>query len=127
MSTLRTPLKNVRGLGSAKEGVSHWWAQRLTALALLPLAVWFVWNAVGLVDADLDTARAFVAAPVNALLLVLAVGALFWHSYLGVQVVVEDYVRAESLKLATLVVLKLAHLVLAAAGVFAVLKVALGG
>jgi succinate dehydrogenase / fumarate reductase membrane anchor subunit len=127
MSALRHPLKRVKGLGSARSGVAHWWQQRVTALALIPLALWFAVSAIGLIGADLGTARAFVAAPVNAVLLALAVAALFWHSYLGIQVVVEDYVQGEAVKLATLLTLKFAHFALAAAGVFAVLKVALGG
>jgi succinate dehydrogenase / fumarate reductase membrane anchor subunit len=127
MSAHRTPLKKVRGLGSARSGVGHWWVQRLTALALIPLALWFVWHAVGLLGADLRLARDFVGAPVNAVLLVLSVITLFWHSFLGVQVVIEDYVHGEARRLVTLVVLKFIHIILAAAGVFAVLSVALGG
>lgn len=127
MSAHRTPLKKVRGLGSARSGTGHWWVQRLTALALIPLALWFVWNAVGLLGADLRLARDFVGAPLNAVLLVLSVITLCWHSFLGVQVVVEDYVRGEALKLTTLVALKFVHIILAAAGVFAVLSVAFGG
>lgn len=127
MSALRTPLKKVRGLGSARSGVEHWWQQRITALALIPLALWFVWSALGLLGASLADARGFVAAPVNAVLLVLAILALNAHSYLGLQVVVEDYLHGEAVRLASLVLLKFVHIVLATAGVLAVLSVALGG
>lgn len=126
----RTPLARVLGLGSAKDGVGHWWAQRLSALALLVLGVWFVIALLGLsADGRLDHAAvtAWIALPwvTIALTLLLAVGA--YHSELGVQVVVEDYVHHDWVKLALLIGSKFAHLALAVAGVYAVLRIGFGG
>jgi len=122
---LRHPMKNARGLGAAKSGLHHWWVQRVTAVALVPLSVWFVWNATWLFSADHPTARAWLGALHNAVLMIAFVVALVYHSYLGLQVVVEDYVGSEPKKLATLVVLQFIHWLLGAAAVLAVLKVAI--
>ncbi len=87
---LRSDLGRVRGLGSAKEGVDHWWRQRLTAIALVPLGLWFVVGAIGLVGADYNAAADWVASPLNAVLLLLLILATFLHAELGLQVVIED-------------------------------------
>ena len=89
--SLRHPLALARGLGSAKDGVGHWWVQRLTAMALLLLAPWFAWLVLGLVGADHYTVRQTLAQPLNASLLLAFVLSLFWHAQLGLQVVIEDY------------------------------------
>lgn len=91
--SLRHPLAIARGLGSAKDGVGHWWIQRLTAMALLLLAPWFAWLVLGLIGADHYTVRQTLAQPLNASLLLAFVLSLFWHAQLGLQVVVEDYVH----------------------------------
>lgn len=122
---LRHPMKTARGLGSAKSGVHHWLAQRVSAVALAPLSVWFVWQATWLFSADFDAAQAFLAAPLNAMLMAVFAVTLLYHSYLGLQVIVEDYVAHEFKKLATLVVFQFIHVLLAVAAVSAVLKVAL--
>lgn len=127
MSTLRTPLKNARGLGSAKEGTHHWWVQRVTAVALIPLSVWFMYSVLSLALTDHAAVTAWIAVPWHAVLLALFVVTLFYHSYLGLQVIVEDYVDSEWLKLATLLLLQFAHIALAVIAVFAVLRMALGG
>lgn len=124
---MRSPLGRALGLGSAKEGVEHWWRQRLTAVALVPLALWFVASVIALMGADYATFTHWLASPLVAILMILAVGATFYHAVLGVQVVVEDYVHIEWVKIAALVFLKLAGFSLAVAGIFAVLKVAFGG
>jgi succinate dehydrogenase / fumarate reductase membrane anchor subunit len=124
-SQLRNPMKTARGLGSAKSGLHHWLAQRVSAVALAPLSVWFVWNATWLFGVDHGPARAFLAVPINAILMALFAVTLLYHSYLGLQVVVEDYVASEFKKLATLVLLQFAHVLLAVTAVFAILKVAL--
>lgn len=121
----RSPLAIARGLGSAKDGVGHWWAQRLTAIALVPLTLWFVYVLLSMNGLGYDDARYWIASPVVAVTLVLYLAVLFYHSQLGLQEVVEDYVHHEGLKLATLVLLKFAHVVLAVAAIFAVLKIAL--
>ena len=91
--SLRHPLATARGLGSAKGGTSHWWALRLSSVALLVLTPWFVIWALGMVGADQYTVRQSIARPVNASLMIAFVLSLFWHSQLGLQVVVEDYVH----------------------------------
>lgn len=126
MSALRSPIKRVRGYGAAHDGTHHFWVQRLTAVALVPLMVWLVVAVVANTGASHAEFTAWVARPLNAVLLLVALGALFWHSMLGLQVVVEDYIHAASLKLATLIVLKFAHLVLGLAAVYAVLRIGLG-
>ena len=125
--SMRSPLGRVRGLGSAREGVGHWWAQRMTALALVPLALWFVAALVGLTGADHAAARAWIASPVPAALLVLLVVASFYHGALGLQVVIEDYVHHEGAKLAALIAVGGLSLLLGLAGVLAVLTVLFGG
>lgn len=122
---LRHPMKTARGLGSAKSGVHHWLAQRVSAAALAPLSVWFVWHATWLFSADSTTVIAFVAEPLNAMLMAVFAVTLLYHSYLGLQVIVEDYVHSEFTKLATLVAFQFIHVLLAVAAVYAVLKVVL--
>jgi succinate dehydrogenase / fumarate reductase membrane anchor subunit len=120
----RTPLARVRGLGSAKTGTHHWWMQRLTAIALVPLCLWFVASLIVLVTADHATVINWLHAPLVAILCCALVVAVFYHAQLGVQVVVEDYVHEEWLKLAAIVVTKLLALLLAATCLFAVLRIA---
>lgn len=93
MSELRNPLARAKGLGAAKDGVNHWWAQRVSAIALALLAPWFAVFAAGLIGADGETVRAAIARPWCASLLAAFVVALFWHARLGLQVVVEDYIH----------------------------------
>ncbi len=90
--SLQSDLGRVRGLGSAKEGTSHWWGQRLTAVALVPLSLWFVYAVVSLNGGDYAAYVAWVKQPGTVLLLVLFIGILFYHSDLGIQAVIEDYV-----------------------------------
>ena len=123
---LRSPLSRAIGLGSAKEGVEHWWAQRITALALVPLALWFVIVVIELAGADRALFVDWVRHPVPAVLLVLLLIATFYHGALGLQVVIEDYVKSETLRLGSLIVMRLLAIVLAALGIFAVLKLSLG-
>lgn len=124
---LRTPLGRVRGLGSAKEGVGHWWLQRLTSVALVPLILWFVASLVGLIGADHRIFAAWVSQPLNAILMTVLLAVGFYHLQLGLQVVIEDYVHHEAAKLASLIVMKFAAALLALAGIFSVLKIAFGG
>jgi succinate dehydrogenase / fumarate reductase membrane anchor subunit len=126
----RTPLGRVLGLGSAKEGVSHWLTQRTTAVALVPLGLWFLVSFLSLVaggDTSHAAVTAWIASPLHTVLLVLLVPTAAWHSVLGVQVVVEDYVHLEWLKLASLLASKFVHVLLAAGGTYAVLRIALAG
>lgn len=104
--SLRTPLSRVLGLGSAKEGVEHWWWQRLTAVALIPLSIWFVVNALCLVGADYHEARLWATRSLNVTLLIAFVGVLLHHAQLGLQVVIEDYIHNEAWKLTLLLAIK---------------------
>ncbi len=122
--SLKTPLGKVRGLGSAKDGTHHWWAQRVTAVALVPLTLWFVYAVMALAGADHATASAWLASPFNAIAMLLLIIATFHHLHLGLQVVVEDYVHAEGTKIAVMLAVKLGVFALAIAAGFAVLKVA---
>lgn len=122
-SSLRSELGRVRGLGSAKEGVGHWWAQRVTALALVPLALWFVASVVSLVGADHAAVVDWIGSPVPAVLLVLLIVATFHHAQLGLQVVIEDYVHAEGMKVALILLVKGAAALLGVVSLFAVLRI----
>jgi len=104
--SLRSPLSRVLGLGSAKEGVEHWWWQRLTAVALVPLGLWFAAALIGLAGADYTTVRAWMTGPFNMTLLIVFTGALLHHAQLGLQVVIEDYVHHEGWKLGLLLAVK---------------------
>lgn len=123
----RSALNEVRGLGSAKEGTHHWWLQRLTAVALVPLLLWFSVSLVSLAGADYVEVVAWIRSPWVTVLWVCLIVALFHHAQLGVQVVIEDYVHIEWLKFASIILLKLLSLVLGLASVVAVLKVSFGG
>ena len=124
--TLASPLARVRGLGSAKEGVSHWWAQRVSAVALVPLTLWFVYSVVMLTGADQARVRDWLHRPASAILMSLLIVATFYHAALGIQVVIEDYVHREGVKLTTLLLVKGLIVLLAAAALFTVLRVAVG-
>jgi succinate dehydrogenase / fumarate reductase, membrane anchor subunit len=124
---LRTPLGRAVGLGSAKEGVGHWWAQRVSALALIVLGLWFVVSVIALAGADRAAVAAWLHHPLPAIITILLLIGVFYHAALGLQVVIEDYVHSEWLKLSTLVVMRLISIALAVAGIFAVLRLAFGG
>ena len=123
---MRSPLGRAIGLGSAKEGVQHWWAQRVSALALVPLALWFVVAVIELAGADRAQFVAWVGQPVPAVFLILLLIAVFYHGALGLQVVIEDYVDNEAQRLAALIVMRFAAILLAVLGIVAVLKLSLG-
>lgn len=125
--SLTTPLRQVLGLGSAKQGVHDWWQQRLTSLALVPLSIWFVVSLLALPAYDHLTVSAWMRQSWTALLLILLVLVSTWHSRLGLQVIVEDYVHGAGAKTLTVVGLSFAHVLIAATGVFAVLRVAFAG
>jgi succinate dehydrogenase / fumarate reductase, membrane anchor subunit len=126
MSRYRTPLKNVRGLGSAKDGTHHFIVQRVTALALIFLSAWFVYFLVGLMGADYLSATDAVTKPWNAVLLIAFLVASFWHAQLGMQVVIEDYVHSHGLALTAQIAVRFICILGALASVFAVVRIALG-
>lgn len=125
--SLRTPLGRVLGLGAARGGTSHWWAERMTAAALVPLGLWFVVSLLALDSLDYASVVAWVAAPINTVLLVLFASVSFWHSRLGTRVVVEDYVHSHATRLVALVLIDFAHALLGAVTIIAVLRVSFGG
>jgi succinate dehydrogenase / fumarate reductase membrane anchor subunit len=124
--SLMTPLNRVLGLGAAKGAAEHWWLQRLMAVALLPLGLWFAYALLTLPGFDYATVAAWVRQPVTSILLILMVVSVGYHSALGVQVVIEDYVSGKGASAATLMASTLAHAGLTIAAIFAVLKVAFG-
>ena len=123
---LRSPLGRAIGLGSAKEGVEHWWAQRVSAVALVVLGLWFVASLVALAGADRATVVAWLHGPLAAILTILTLAAVFYHSALGLQTVIEDWVHSEGVKIGAIVLVRLLSLALAVAGIFAVLRIAFG-
>ena len=125
--SLRSPLSRVLGSGSAREGTEHWWMQRVTSVALLLLGGWFLISVRGVVSFQEADLYDWVAYPVNAVMLLLLSVTLTWHSMLGVQVVIEDYVHGPAIKIVSLVLNKFVHVFCGLAAVFAVLTVSLGG
>ncbi|MEP6634935.1 MAG: succinate dehydrogenase, hydrophobic membrane anchor protein [Luteimonas sp.] len=120
----RTPVARARGLGSGKSGTSHFWWQRVTAIALVPLVAWLLGTLVSLVGADLDTVRAALAKPWNAILLSSFLVAAFWHAKLGLQVVIEDYVHQRATEVALQLLVTLACVVGAFASLYAIGRIA---
>ena len=121
----RTPIGRVEGLGAAHSGTSHFFRQRATAVALVPLAIWFGTAAFRLIGGDRDTAMAFFHSPVNSVLMALFVIAALVHMALGLQMIIEDYVHGEGSKLALLLLNRFFAWLVGAACVFALLKLAL--
>ena len=124
--SLRTPLARARGLGSAKDGTHHFWLQRLTAIALVPLTTWFALSVASLATADLPAVLAWMRSPLSAVLMLSFLLAGFWHMKLGLQVVIEDYVHGEWRKVTCLILNNLISIFLALAATLAVLKMLLG-
>ena len=124
--SFRSPLARAQGLGSAKEGISHWWMTRLTAVALIPLVAWVLFGLVHLAGADYLQVRSWVAHPVNSVALICLMLALAYHSSLGVHVVTEDYVRRQWLRRIIIVIVYFLKVLIAVTAIFAILKIALG-
>lgn len=124
---LKTYNARVSGLGSAKSGTGHWINQRLTAIANVPLVLWLIWSVTQNDFSDYTLFTLWIAQPVNAVLVILFILSAFYHAVLGTQVVVEDYVHHEGLKISKLVAHRLIFTALAVACLFSVLKLAFGG
>lgn len=124
--SLKSDLARVRGLGSAKTGTHHFWHQRLSAIALIPLGLWLVTSLVCVMRSSFSEAQAWVATPYVTILLVATLSALFYHLKLGLQTVLEDYVHNESLKLASIIGLNLGTVLCALASIVAVLRISFG-
>ena len=125
--SLRSPLSRVLGSGSAKEGTDHWWTQRVTAVALLILGPWLLVSFAGLDNFAQADIAAWIATPVNTVMFLLASFSLAWHSMLGIQVIIEDYIHGPGLKVLALILNKFAHVFLGVAAVLAILVISLGG
>jgi succinate dehydrogenase / fumarate reductase, membrane anchor subunit len=124
--SLRTPLARARGLGSAKSGFQHWWHQRLTAAALVALTFWFVYSIASVTLSDYQSVVAWMRSPVHAAGLVFIIVALFYHAALGIQVVIEDYVHIEWLKIGGLLLVQFVLALLGLIATIAVIRVSLG-
>jgi succinate dehydrogenase / fumarate reductase membrane anchor subunit len=123
---MRSPLARAMGLGSAKMGVEHWWAERVSAVALIPLTLWFVASIIAQTSSDYATFVAWLRMPFTSIMMILLLAALFYHAALGLQVVIEDY-RHAGAKFAALVIMRLSCFGLASAGIIATLHIAFGG
>jgi len=124
--SLRSPLGRVLGLGSARDGTAHWWAQRVSSIALIPLTLWFVFSVWALPALDYATVRAWLSLPTSGLAAVLLVAVSTHHSYQGSIVVIEDYVHSAGMKVLSLLLLRFIYVLVGGASIFAVLRVAFG-
>lgn len=124
--SLRTPLGKVRGLGSAKSGTEHWWMQRVTAIANIPLTISFIIIVISLIGADHATVAARLGHPIIAILMLAFILSITWHMRLGMQVVIEDYVRSEGWKIACVLANTFFSTAVAIAGIYAILKLGFG-
>jgi succinate dehydrogenase / fumarate reductase membrane anchor subunit len=124
--SLRSPLSRVLGLGSAKNGTAHWWAQRVTAVALVPLTLWFVFSLLTLPDFEYETVRTWLSVPITGFLSVLLVSVLSYHSYLGTIVIIEDYVASSGMKVLSLMILRFLYVLAGGAAMFAIFRVVFG-
>ena len=126
MSDMRTPLSRVRGLGSAKAGTEHFWLQRLTAIANIPLVIFLLASLVALAGADYETVRAYLSMPLVTVIVLALIVSGIWHMRLGMQVVIEDYVPGENLKLLSIIGNNFFALAVGLACVYAALKLGFG-
>jgi succinate dehydrogenase / fumarate reductase membrane anchor subunit len=124
---LMTPLARVRGLGSAKSGVHHWWAQRITALAIVPLAIWFIASLLAMIGGGHGAMLAWFASPLNSIAMALLVFAMCYHAFLGLQVIIEDYVHCHALQAASIIAVKFGAFLLASISILSILKMHLLG
>lgn len=122
---LKTPLARAKGLGAARDGTTHWMHQRLTAIANVFLVLWLVWSLLSMELGNYDEVRTWLAHPLNSILMILTVISTFYHAVLGSQVIVEDYIHNEGLKLVKLISHRLIYFGLGVACIFSVLTVAL--
>jgi len=127
MTDLRSPVARVRGLGSAKSGTHHWWHQRVSAVALILLVTWFVVSLILNAPAGQANVRAWVSSPVTMVMLIMTILFGLWHAALGMQVVIEDYVHSEGMKIGLILLIKCLAVLAAVSAVVAMLRMAFGG
>ena len=125
--SLRSPLSKALGLGSAKHGFAHWWRQRVTAIVLVPLVLWFVYNVICLIGRDYSDVAAWLASPFNASIMLLFVLTALYHGQTGLQVVIEDYIHVKWLNLTLLLLIKFSSVLLSLLAIISVFKVVVGG
>nr|VFJ91016.1 MAG: succinate dehydrogenase / fumarate reductase membrane anchor subunit [Candidatus Kentron sp. LFY]VFJ92161.1 MAG: succinate dehydrogenase / fumarate reductase membrane anchor subunit [Candidatus Kentron sp. LFY]VFK21129.1 MAG: succinate dehydrogenase / fumarate reductase membrane anchor subunit [Candidatus Kentron sp. LFY] len=125
--SLRTPLAQVRGLGSARQGAHHWWVQRITAAMLIPLFIWFVGTMITLATGGYTEAVELIRSPVVAGALLMLIVAIFYHAAFGLQVVIEDYISEKGTQISAIVSMRFTMILLAVISVVSVFKVAVGG
>ncbi len=123
----QTPLAKVRGLGSAKAGTHHFWMQRVTAIALIPLSLWMVFYTEQLLTASHEEMRAWLADPIDTTIAIAWVIAAFYHAALGLQVVMEDYIHTEGLKIAAIGLMKLTFFFCALVAIVVIFRISLTG
>jgi succinate dehydrogenase / fumarate reductase membrane anchor subunit len=124
--SLQSPLGRVLGLGSAKDGTGHWWAQRVSAVALIPLTLWFMFSLLALPALDYATVKVWLSFPLSSFLALLLVAVSTYHSYLGTTEVIEDYVHSAGMKVLSLLLLRFVHVLVGGASIFAIMRVAFG-
>jgi len=127
MKNLRTPLSQVKGLGSAKDGTDHFWMQRLTAIAMIPLVMWLAFAVARLPSMSKADIHVWLASPFSAIMMILFLIAGCWHAKLGLQMVIEDYVGNHGVRTGGIIAVNLISVLLAVIGVFSVLRIALSG
>ncbi|MBQ0725150.1 MAG: succinate dehydrogenase, hydrophobic membrane anchor protein [Cycloclasticus sp.] len=125
--SLRSPLGTAKGLGSAKDGLHHWWAQRVTAIALIPLTVLFAFQVALLSMSDYKTVIDCIGSPWSSALIVSLIVAAFYHAALGMQVIYEDYISNKAIRIGAIMTTNLMLFLLGTAAIIAVLRIALGG
>jgi|TARA_R110002096_G_scaffold61468_10_gene152800 succinate dehydrogenase / fumarate reductase, membrane anchor subunit len=125
--SLRSPLGTAKGLGSAKDGLHHWWAQRVTAVALIPLTVLFAFQVALLSMSDYKTVIDCIGSPWSSALIISLIVAAFYHAALGMQVIYEDYISNKAIRIGAIMTTNLMLFLLGTAAIIAVLRIALGG
>jgi succinate dehydrogenase / fumarate reductase, membrane anchor subunit len=122
-NTMKSDLAKVQGLGSAKHGVGHWKIQRLSAVGMIPLILWFIPSLMLTIISGYNEAILWIQNPFNATGLILLLGTIFFHASLGLQVVIEDYVHSEGLKIISIIFVKLSSILLGVLSILCVLKI----
>ena len=127
VDVMRSLLGRARGIGPAKSGVHHWWVERVTAIALIPLTIWFIYAVLRLLGASQQAVHSFVASPVNTVLLLALVAMTFHHMQLGLQVVIEDYIHDKKWQMSSVLLNKAVAVVLGLLCAVSILRMAFTG